>query len=138
MNHGQIGQTNSQKERTTKMTEILGLKTEDVRRLHPEALKWFNARKAEIELEVPLDKLSGDDLDLYLTDDEKHEFQRHMDEIEKGLSACINRDDASPDPLTNAIIGFSLLTFEVNSLSPLYIIRLLLKKVYKRKLAKLV
>ena len=118
------------------MAEMLGLKPEDEKSLHPEALKWFNARRAEIQFEVPLEELSDDDLNTFLSDDEKREFIRCKDEIAKGLYGCINKDDASPDPLTNASIGLSLLTFEVNSLSPMYTIRLLLKKVYQRKAAK--
>jgi len=118
------------------LAEMLSLKPEDEKSLHPEALKWFNARRAEIQFEVPLEELSDDDLNTFLSDDEKREFARCKDEIAKGLSACISTDDASPDPLTNASIGLSLLTFEVNSLSPMYTIRLLLKKVYERKAAK--
>ena len=111
---------------------MLSLKPEDEKSLHPEALKWFNARRAEIQFEVPLEELSDDDLNTFLSDDEKREFIRCKDEIAKGLYGCINKDDASPDPLTNASIGLSLLTFEVNSLSPTYTMRLLLKKVYQR------
>ena len=57
------------------MASILSLKPEDKKRLHPDALKWFNALRAEIEFEfeVPLEELSDDDLDLFLTDDEKYE-----------------------------------------------------------------
>jgi len=36
---------------------MLGLKPEDEKRLHPEALKWFNAQGAEIQFEVPLEEL---------------------------------------------------------------------------------
>jgi len=115
---------------------ILSLKPEDEKCLHPEALKWFNARRAEIQFEVPLEELGDDDLNTFLSDDEKREFIRCKDEIAKGLHGCINKDAVSPDPVTNATIGLSLATFQVNSLSPMYTIRLLLKKVYQRKVAK--
>ena len=118
------------------MAEILGLKPEDERRLHPEALKWFNAQRAEIEFEVPLEELSDDDLNIFLSDDEKREFIRCKDEISKGLYGCINKDAVSPDPVTNATIGLSLVTFQVNSLLPMRRIGLLLKNVHQRKIAK--
>jgi len=57
------------------MAGMLSLKPEDEKRLHPEALKWFNAQKAEIQFEVPLEELSDDDLNTFLLDDEKREFQ---------------------------------------------------------------
>ncbi len=119
-----------------KWAEMLNLKPEDEKSLHPEALKWFNARKAEIQFEVPLEELSDDDLNTFLSDDEKREFIRYKDEITKGLATCINVDEASHDLVTNAKVGLSLLTFEVNSLLPMYNVRLLLKNVYQRKVAK--
>jgi len=59
-----------------KLAEVLSLKPEDEKSIHPEGVKWFNARRAEIQFEVPLEELSDDDLDVFLTDDEKHEFHR--------------------------------------------------------------
>lgn len=115
------------------MPGILSLTPEDEKRLHPEALKWFNARRAEIQFEVPLEELGDDDLNTFLSDDEKREFTRCKDEIAKGLHGCINKDAVSPDPVTNATIGLSLVTFQVNSLSPMHRIGLLLKNVHQRK-----
>jgi hypothetical protein len=96
---------------------MLSLKPEDEKSLHPEALKWFNAQRAEIRFEVPLEELSDDDLNTFLLNDEKREFQSCMEEISKGLYGCINKDAVSPDPVTNATIGLSLVTFQVNSLT---------------------
>ena len=110
---------------------MLSFKPEDEKSLHPEALKWFNARRAEIQLEVPLEKLSDDDLNTFLSDDEKREFTRCKDEIAKGLCGCINKDAVSHDPLTNATIGLSLVTFQGNSLLPMRRIGLLLKNVHQ-------
>ena len=56
------------------MAGILSLKPEDENSLNPEALKWFNARRAEIRFDVPLEELSDDDLNTFLSDDEKREF----------------------------------------------------------------
>ena len=58
------------------------------------------------------------------------------DEITKGLYGCINKDAVPPDPVTNATIGLSLVTFQVNSLLPMRSIGLLLKNVHQRKIAK--
>ena len=109
------------------MAEMLSLKPEDEKSLHPQALKWFNARRAEIQFEVPLQELSDDDLNTFLSDDEKREFIRCKDEIAKGLHGCINKDTVSPDSMTNATICLSLVTFQVNSLLPIHRIKLLLK-----------
>ena len=68
------------------MAGILSLKPEDEKSLHPEAVKWFNARRAEIQFEVPLEELSDDDLNTFLSDDEKREFIRYKDEITRGLA----------------------------------------------------
>ena len=42
----------------------------------------------------------------------------------------------SPDPVINATIGLSLVSFQVNSLLPMRRIGLLLKNVHQRKVAK--
>lgn len=116
------------------MAEILTLKPEDEKSLHPEALKWFNAWRTEIQFEVPLEDFSGDDLNNFLSDDEKHEFMRLMNEIANGLATCMNiRDKASTDPLAKASTDLTVLTFEVNSLTAMHSIKLLLKKAYARK-----
>jgi len=120
--------------RVIKLAGVLSLNPEDEKRIHPDALKWFSARKAEIQCEVPLEELSDDDLNIYLWDDEKREFQSYMKEIAKGLVTCVDIGDRdSPQPFTSDII---LLRFEINLLSPMFRIQLLLKKVYDRKAKK--
>ena len=109
------------------MAEILSLKPEDEKRLHPEAAKWLNNWMAEIESEVPLQELSDDDLNTLLSDDERRDFIRYKDEITGGLARCINMDEAS------AIIGLSLGAFKLDSLLPMWNIKSLLKKAYNRK-----
>ena len=118
------------------MARILSLKPEDENKLHPEAVRWLNARIAEIQFEVPLEELSDDDLNTFLSDDEKREFIRYKDEIARGLVTCIKMDEASHDLVTNATIGLNLVKFQVNSLLPISRIGLLLKHVYQRKVAK--
>ena len=114
------------------MAGILSLKPEDEKSLHPEALQWFNAWRAEIQFEVPLEELSNDDLSTFLSDDEKCEFIRYKDEITRALVTCINMDEASHDLVTS----LSLTKFQVNSLLPMRRIRSLLKDVHRRKVAK--
>ena len=98
---------------------MLNLKPEDAKSIHPEALKWFNARRAEIQHEVPLEELSDDDLDMFLTDDEKRDFNSLMGKIGKDLSACINKDGAPPN--TNIwdeiALNLNVLQAEVNYLA---------------------
>jgi len=93
--------------------------------------KWMpplvRSKGVEIHFEVPLEELSYDDLNTFLSDDEKREFIRCKDEITKGLYRCINKDAVCIDPVTNATIGLSLVTFQVNSLLPMHRIGLLLK-----------
>ena len=115
------------------MAGILSLKPEGEKRLHPEALKWFNDQRVTIQREVPLEELSNDDLNTFLSDDEKREFQTSMNEIAKGLARCINTGGVSPDLLTNIGIGINSLQFQVDSLLLMHNIGLFLKKVYERK-----
>ena len=75
------------------MTEMLSL---DAERLHPEALRWLNDQRTMIEREVPLDALSDDDLNAFLSDYEGREFMRHKEEITRGPVTCINMDMDSP------------------------------------------
>ena len=117
------------------MAEMLSLRPEDERSLHPEALKWFNARRAEIQFEVPLEELCDDELNTLLSDDEKSEFVRCMREITKRLATCLDiGDGACPDPLAVAIISLTVFKFEVNPLTAFNNIKLLLKKAYHRKM----
>jgi len=75
-----------------KLDKVLSLKPEDEKKLHPEALKWFSLLRKQIEFEVSLEELSDDDLDIFLTDDEKRDFNNLMVKIGKELSTCINKD----------------------------------------------
>jgi len=119
------------------LTGILRLKSEDENKLHPEALEWFNDQRATIEREVPLDALSDDDLNAFLSDDEKQEFLRCKEEITRGLFSCMDiGGTARPSPASDAIIGLTVLRFQVESLSPMQTIESLLKAVYKRKVEK--
>jgi len=118
------------------MAGILSLNPKDEKGLHPEAREWFYARRAEIQFEVPLEELSEDDLDIFLSDDEKNEFIRYNDEITKGVATCIDMGEASHDPLVNAKVGLTVLQFELSSLTPMRRIGALLKNVHQRKIAK--
>ena len=77
-----------------KLDKMLSLKPEDEKKLHPEALKWYSLLRKQIEFEVPLEELSDDDLDMFLTDDEKRDFNSLMGKIGKELSTCLNNEGA--------------------------------------------
>jgi len=115
------------------MAGILSLTRKDERKLHPKALKWFNEQRAKIRSEVPLDALSDADLNDFLSDDEKYEFMRCMNKITEGLQRCICTDAVPPGLEYDISINMSLLSFQVYSLTPMYQIGLLLKKVHRRK-----
>jgi hypothetical protein len=118
------------------LARILSLKPEDENILHPEAVRWLKARITEIQFEVPLEELSDDDLNTFLSDDEKLEFMKYKDEITRGLATCMKKYEASNDLMTNAVIDLSLIKFQVDSLLPISRIQLLLKCVHQRKIAK--
>jgi len=118
------------------MPEMLYLKPEDEKRLYPEALQWFNARKTEIGLEVPLQEITDEDLNAFLSEDEKREFQRYMDEISEGLRSCVIGSYTSSTPIDNINPRLNILKFQWDSFLSMYRIELLLKNVYQRKLVK--
>ncbi len=115
------------------MAGILSLNPEDEKRLHPEALKWFNDRKADIEIWVPLKDLNDDDLNAFLIDGEKCEFLRNKYELIKALHTCWDMDYNSQGTDADVVTGLTLLSFQSNSLLPMQRIGSLLKKVYRRK-----
>ena len=85
---------------------------------------------AEIKFEVPLEELSDDDLNEFLSDDEKREFIKCKDEVNGGLETCIDIAENPNDSPINVSIALSLLKFEVKSFVPMYQIRSLLKNVH--------
>lgn len=117
--------------RVTHVGTILGLKPEDERRIHPQALKWFHDQKAEVTRQVPLDGLTDDDLNTYLDEFEKRDFQSQMNRIARALAGCMDiREESPPDKVRS---GLAVLQFEVGSLGVFFRIGLLLKKVHQRK-----
>lgn len=54
-----------------KLTTILTLKPEIARHLHPLAAKWFDDLSAAIEKQLAIDGLTVDDIEAFLSDDEK-------------------------------------------------------------------
>jgi len=116
------------------LTEILSLKPEDAKRLHPEALRWFNDQRTTIESEVPLGALSDDDLNTFLSDDERGKFLKWKDEVARELTHCMDIEQrVPPGPLAEAIIGFAVLKSQLGLLPPMDNLRSLLMKVYNRK-----
>lgn len=117
------------------MTAILNLKPEDAKRLHPVALKWFDDQSSMIERQMAIDGLTNDDVEIFLSDDEKGELAGYKNETGRWLDGCITSDAASPHPPANASIGYSFMLLQVNSFHLTQNIESLLRKVYERKVA---
>ena len=118
------------------MAGILQLKPEDEQRLHPDAVLWFHNRISAIQDEVPLEDLDEHDLNIFLSEDEKREFIECKDEITRGLITCVKQQESPDDLMSNASMQLNIIQFQLDSLSQMYRIQLLLKRVHQRKLAK--
>ena len=120
------------------MAGILSLKCDDEMSLHPEALKWFSLLRKQIEFEVPLEELTDDDLNMFLTDDEKRDYNSIMGKIGMELSTCINKDRAPPNTNIWDEIASDLKATQarINLIVPMNNLKYLLKKVHDRKIAK--
>lgn len=102
------------------------------KRIHPRALEHFRKFQADVRLEVPLEELNNDDLNTFLLDYEKPEFQLDMNQITDGLRTCMDIGDGdSHDNQTK------LLLFRLHTIIPMFSIKRLLKKVYDRKVKSL-
>ena len=117
------------------MTGILNLKSEYARQLHPLALKWFDERNAAIEQQLMIDGLTVDDVETFLSGDEKDELQTYKSEIEMALLACINPDAVYPNPRPYDSLGPVFLMMQLRSFVGIEKVKSLLRKVYGRKAA---
>ena len=108
------------------MGQMLVLKLEGIEReIHPYALQCYEEWIAEIQHEIPLKELNDDDLNAYLSDEEKRMFQNYLDRIHGWLMKCRGIGDGySPYPYTTDVIY------------PMFEIKSLLKKVYQLKAKK--
>ena len=80
------------------MSAILTLKTEDAKRLNPHALKRFNDWQDRILNKVPQLRQLGieqirADLNIYLYDNERIEFNKCVADITRWLSGCMDTGD---------------------------------------------
>ena len=115
------------------MSGILSVEPEGMeKRIHPRALDHFRKFRADVRLAVPLEDISETDLNDYLRDDEKSEFQRCMNEIRDRLGTCLDISDGDSH---NGQLKPSL--FELGTIIPMFIIRQLLARVYDRKVKSL-
>jgi len=109
------------------------------KRIHPEALRVLSNWE-EVELGMLQTELTAADIDEYLEDNEKAEFQRCMNQIWDGLKTCMDVGDGVT--LYDVYIGDIFLTkgiisqFQRTSLVPLFSLKLLLKKACDQKLKK--
>ncbi len=115
------------------MSEILTVEPEGIeKRIHPRALRHFRKFQADVRLAVPLEEITEADLNNHLRDDKKPEFQRDMNQITDGLRTCMDIGDE--DSSDNQI---KLLLFEFQTIMAMYCVKLLLRRVYYRKVKSL-
>lgn len=115
------------------MTGILKLKPEDERKLHPVILKCFRDHGAMIEQEVALYRLTPEDLNAFVSDDELTELARNKHRIGRSLGVCIDPNAGSDNAPVAAAIGFSFVLLQLDLFSLVEYVRPLLKKVCARK-----
>ena len=114
------------------MSTILALTPEDREKLHPVVVKRLEDAKASIDRELPLDVVSDEDLNNYLTDDEKHEFDRYKKEIGVALTKCL--DVGADEPTDSTTLQLSLIQFGLDLRGPISGIESLLRRVHQRKI----
>jgi hypothetical protein len=115
------------------MGGILSLRPEDVeKRIHPRALEHFRKFQADVRYLIPLEELTEADIDAYLEDFEKPEFQDHMNQLKYWLGTCIDIGDADSNDNQTKI-----LLFELHTTIPMFSIKQLLGRVYDRKVKSL-
>lgn len=117
------------------MTAILNLKPEAAKQLHPLALKWFDDQSAAIEQQLAIDGLTVDDIETFLSDDEKDELRRYESEIEMALLTCITPNAVYPNPLPDGGPGSAFLMMQLQSFACIENMKSLLREVYRRKAA---
>ncbi len=115
------------------MSGILTVEPEGIdKRIHPRALEHFRKFRADVGFAVPLEEITETDLNDYLRDDEKSEFQRCMNEIRDKLGTCLDiADGDSPRGQLKPSL------FELGTIIPMFSIKQLLKKVYGGKLKRI-
>ena len=118
-----------------KMVTILNLKPEIAEQLHPLAAKWFSEISAAIEKQLETDGLTVDDVEAFLSDDDRNELQRQKNEIQTALLGCVDPASASPGLLFNSGLGPPFLMMQLRSFSAGENIKSLLRKVYEGKVA---
>ena len=109
------------------MVQILSLKPEDEERLNSHALKRFNDWQDRIMREAPqIRQLSIEqmkaDLDTYLHDNEKDEFNECLADIAKWLSGCMNTGDS-----------YFPYAYDMDVVAPMCRVESLLMKAYQAK-----
>lgn len=115
------------------MGKTLSLEPEGIeKRIHPRVLDYFRKFRDDIRFTVPLETITEADLDEYLKDSEKIEFQRYMNQITDELRTCIDIGDSnSPDYQVKVML------FELNTTIPMFGIKRLLGRVYESKVKRI-
>jgi len=110
-----------------KVTEILSLRPQDKERLNSHALKRFNDWQDRIMRETPqLRQLNIEqiraDLDTYLHDDERVEFNNCLADITRWLSGCMDTGD-----------GYFPYAYDTRVIGPMFRVESLLIEAYQAK-----
>ena len=109
------------------MVQIISLKPEDEERLNSHALKRFNDWQDRIMREAPqLRQLSIEqikaDLDTYLHDDAKAEFNECLADITRWLSGCMNTGDS-----------YFPYAYDIQVVTPMWRVESLIMRAYQAK-----
>jgi hypothetical protein len=109
------------------LIEILSLQPQDKQRLYPYALKRINDWEADFLKKAP--QLNAQeikvDLDTYLNDDEKAEFQKSVADVRKWVDGCMDKGD-----------GYWSYAYSRWVIYPMIRIQLLIERVYSLKAEK--
>lgn len=120
-------------------SKIFSIDPEAEKRIHPEALKVLTNWE-KFELLMLQAEITGADINEYLEDNDKAEFQHCVNQLWEGLKTCMDVGDKVP--LYDVYIGDIFLKngiisdFQRTSLLPLFSLKLLLKKASDQKLKK--
>ena len=125
----------SRAELEVKLTTILMLNPESAEQLHPFAVKWFGDLSAAIEKQLAIDGLTVDDIETFLSDDEKRILRRQKSGIEVALLTCAKPHTAYSGPPPGSDFGPDFLMMQLGTFVHVENIKSLLRRIHSRKSA---
>ena len=118
-----------------KLATILTLSPEIAKQLHPFAVKWFGDLSATIERQLAIDGLTVDDIETFLSDDEKRELRRQKSGIEVALLICVKPHTAYSGPPLDSDFGPAFLMMQLGTFVHAENIKSLLRRIHGRESA---